>query len=559
LEERSNTRLWVAFRNGVLAGTVSLVLGFLISVGGFAPFPPEAAIERFFAFVPASIESPMVLAFGGGAKYIGVLVASVISAVVYGVLGVFFERYYAPFAARIRFLTDFERFLLYSLVPWILFGVLILPLSGVGLFGTTSLNQGYNWLYPYTLLLISAFYGAILSRTYGGAYPFQRLTVLPPEPSSPGAMSRPTPTPIESMPRSSSRRAFLEKGALVVGAVIFLALSLENIISLIGSGVSSSIRAGKPSPPISPPIFTDPRLAPLVDSEITDDDTFYVVDIDFSPPSISPSSWSLEVSELGSKLKSYSLADLQKLPQSSQYTTFECVSNTVDGNLISNAKWTGVKLSDLISDSGADLSGVEYVVFYSVDGYSVGIPISKAMMSDSIIAYSMNDEDLPTAHGYPLRAVIPGLYGMMSAKWIIQMDLVDTTYLGYWQTRGYANDARINTLAFIRVPGNNGTVSLSQYSGSVMAGGIAFGANGISKVEVSVDGGRTWQQATLKPPISSDCWTLWAIELEGLSTGFYNIYARATDNSGQTQTSAASAPFPSGATGYATISFTVVE
>jgi hypothetical protein len=92
-----------------------------------------------------------------------------------------------------------------------------------------------------------------------------------------------------------------------------------------------------------------------------------------------------------------------------------------------------------------------------------------------------------------------------------------------------------------------------------MAGGIAFGANGISKVEVSVDGGRTWQQATLKPPISSDSWTLWAIELEGLSTGFYNIYARATDSSGRTQTSTTSDPFPSGATGYATISFTVTE
>lgn len=344
-----------------------------------------------------------------------------------------------------------------------------------------------------------------------------------------------------------------------MGALVFLALSFEDIISLIGSGIGSSIRVGKPSPPISPSIFTDPRLAALVNSEITDNDTFYIVDIDFSPPSLSASSWSLEVSRLGSNLKSYSLADVQRLSLSSQYTTFECVSNTVDGNLISNAKWTGVKLSDLFTDSGADLSGVEYVVFYSVDGYSVGIPISKAMMPDSIVAYLMNDEDLPVAHGYPLRAVIPGLYGMMSAKWISQVDLVNTTYLGYWQTKGYANDAQINTLAFIRVPSDNGIVSLSQYSGSVIAGGIAFGANGISKVEVSVDGGRTWKQATLKPPISNLAWTLWAIELEGLSTGFYDIYARATDSAGLTQTSANSSPFPSGATGYATTSFTVVE
>lgn len=118
----------------------------------------------------------MVLTFGGGAKYVGLLAASAVSAVVYGVLGIFFERYYAPFAAKIRYLTDLERFLLYSLVPWVFFGLIILPLSGVGVFGTASLNQGYNWLYPYTLLLTSAFYGAVLSRTYRGAYPFRGLT-----------------------------------------------------------------------------------------------------------------------------------------------------------------------------------------------------------------------------------------------------------------------------------------------------------------------------------------------------------------------------------------------
>ena len=502
----------------------------------------------------------MVLTFGGGAKYIGVFVASIIAAVVYGVLGLLFEKYYAPIGARIRFLSDFEKFLLYSLVPWIFFGVIILPLSGVGIFGTSSLNQGYNWLYPYTLLLTSMIFGAVLSRTYTDATPFQLPAKLSPSGTpSPSAEPKPATPAIESEPHSRGRRAFLEKGALVVGAVVFLALSLNNIISLIGSGVGSSIRAGKPSPPIAPSIFTDPRLANLVNSEITDNGTFYVVDIDFSPPNLSPSNWSLEVSKLGSKLKSYSLAELQRLPRTSQYTTFECVSNTVDGNLISNAKWTGVRLSDLFADSGANLSGAEYAVFYSVDGYSVGIPLSKALMPDSIVAYMMNEADLPTAHGYPLRAVIPGLYGMMSAKWITQIDVVDMTYLGYWQTRGYANDARINTLAFIRVPGNNGIVSLSQYSGSVIVAGIAFGANGISKVEVSVDGGRTWKQATLKRPISNLAWVLWAIELEGLSTGFYNIYARATDGSGKTQTSATSSPFPSGATGYASTSFSVVD
>ena len=500
----------------------------------------------------------MVVTFGGGAKYVGLLFASAVAAVIYGIIGVAFERYYAPFASRISFLSDFEKFLLYSLVPWVLFGLVVLPLSGVGIFGTASLSQGYNWLYPYVLLLTSAFFGAVLARTYKGASPFTPLVAIPQDASAKFPNPR-GPTTVEPDPRSKGRRAFLERGVLIAAGLVFVVLSLENILSLLGSGVGSSIRAGEPSPPISPSIFNDPSLAAMVDSEITDNDSFYEVDIDFSPPSLSPASWTLEVSHLGSELKSYSLEDMQSLPASSQYTTFECVSNVVNGNLLSNAKWTGVSLSDLFADAGADLAGIEYVVFYSVDGYSVGIPISKAMMSDSILAYMMNDAPLPTAHGYPLRAVFPGLYGMMSAKWISRVDLADTTYFGYWQKQGYVNDAVINTLAFIRVPGNNDVVSLSQHSGSVIAGGYAFGANGISKVEVSVDNGRTWQPATLKAPISNLAWTLWAIELQGLSTGFYNVYARATDDSGNTQTSNISAPFPRGATGYAMTSITVVD
>ncbi|MHB2037305.1 MAG: molybdopterin-dependent oxidoreductase, partial [Nitrososphaerales archaeon] len=129
-------------------------------------------------------------------------------------------------------------------------------------------------------------------------------------------------------------------------------------------------------------------------------------------------------------------------------------------NLIGNAEWGGVKLSDLFSDVGGVSEGAEYVVFYSVDGYSVGIPIAKAMMPDSVLAYAMNSVALPQNHGYPLRAVIPGLYGMMSAKWIRKIQVVNAGYVGYWQTRGWSDTGTVQTLAFITVPSDGALQSL---------------------------------------------------------------------------------------------------
>jgi hypothetical protein len=171
----------------------------------------------------------------------------------------------------------------------------------------------------------------------------------------------------------------------------------------------------------------------------------------------------------------------------------------------------------------------------------------------------MDDVTLPQDHGYPIRAVIPGLYGMMSAKWIDTIQVVDSTYEGYWQLRGYSIDGTVQTQAFISIPSDGGPVSLAEYP-NVMIGGMAYAGNrGISKVEVSTDQGNTWQTAQLKTPISNDSWTLWACEWTPQSTGEYAVYARATDGTGTTQTSVASDSYPNGATGYAMVSFNVTS
>ena len=529
------------FTAGSLAGLVALGFNFLLRLSGVAAFPPESALSGFLKVIPASIEEPMVQEFGDLAGQLGLLIATLVAAAVYGVILLIYDRYGARRAASIG-LSRFEGLLALGLVPWLLFGLVLLPLDGDALFGVASpfASAGQVWIFPFALLLVQCVFALVASFGYRPA---------PPSPY------------VESSVRSQSlqRREFIEKGAIGVLAAVGVLMGLMGLSQLF----PSSVQPTGGSQPIdlqgAPAIFSDPRLAPLVSSEVTPNNDFYRVAIDVIDPSVDASNWSLMADGLVNSPKSYSLQDIQSFPQVSQYSTLECVSNKVNGNLISNAKWGGVKISDVLANTGGTQSGASYVVFYSVDGYSVGIPLSKAMMDDSLLAYNMNDQPLPVAHGYPLRAVIPGLYGMMSAKWIKRISVVGSVYEGYWQTRGWTNDATVNTEVFIAVPSAS-SLSVSQSGGSIIVGGYAFaGDRGISKVEASFDNGRTWQVAELKKPISNLTWALWAYEWKPSAAGEYQIIARATDGGGQVQTSHVSGNFPSGAMGYASTILQVTD
>jgi len=543
-----------SFWRGFRTGFIVLVVWFIIRLGGLAPFPPESALVSFFSFIPASLEEPAVQGLGELAGLVGLLVAMVAGAAVYGLLALVFDRYVLHRMPS-RGPSILEWTLLYSVVPWLVFGAILLPLTGESFFGTASniASPSVSLIFPFTILLLQLLWGLLLwgrspppllSPTNGGAAP------------SAGAG-----------PRVPSRRTFVERSLIYGGvAVVFLA-SLGSALgalfsegNLVAEG-SDVILAGTPiNTGNAPAIFGDPRLAPLVNSEVTNNDSFYRVAIDIFDPNVSGSEWSLSLTGLVNNPKSYSLSDLPKLPRADEYSTFICVSNLVNGGLISNAEWGGVKLSDIFADAGGVSQNATYVVFHSVDGYTVGIPIAKAMEPESILAYEMNGFPLPQRHGFPLRAVIPGLYGMMSAKWVREVELSDSVYMGYWQTRGWSNDATVQTASFIRIPQDGASVSLGQNGGTVMIGGVAFaGDRGISKVEVSVDGGKTWELATLKPPASKLSWVLWAYEWTPQGTGQYPIYARATDGNDQLQTADISYTFPSGATGYVMTTVNVVS
>lgn len=545
------------FVRGALAGGLALLFNFLLREGALAAFPPESGIESFLRIIPESIQEPAVQNLGDFAGKLGLIVASVLAVLLYGAFALLFERYLDP-RFRNSGATKLERYLGYSLIPWTVYGLVLLPVFGVSFFGVDSVfgNANSFWIFPVSLLFVQLSFSFL-------AYYFQNAEDKEPL-QQVAEMSVPEIPPRASSGRTLSRRTFVEKGVLGLGLAILAAVSFDKIVtSVVSASSSPPSTSGSGLGPINlqeaPSIFSDKRLAPLVDNELTANSSFYRVAIDLFDPTVDSSNWDLELSGSVNNPKNYALSDMQNsFPKVSQYNTFECVSNVIDGNLIGNAKWTGVRISDVIKDVGGTGAGAEYMVFYSVDGYSVAIPLSKAVMSDSILAYSMNDQALPKKHGYPLRAVIPGLYGMMSAKWVKKIEVVNSPYQGYWQTRGWSSIGTVQTVAFITIPSSDSTISMSEYNGSVVTGGMAYaGDRGISKVEVSTDGGKTWETAELKPPLSKNSWVLWAFDWHPKKTGAYSVYARATDGSGVAQTSKETGTFPNGATGYAIVAVQV--
>ena len=530
------------FKFGFLAGLLALLFNFLLRLGGIAAFPPESALNAFLRVVPASIEEPAVELLGDLAGQLGLVIATLIAAAVYGAGTMAFDRYAATRVAA-KGLSRFESLLVLGALPWAVFGLALFPLDGDSLFGTSSSVSSATspWIFPFTFLLVQGVFALTLSRWYD---PRTRSVV---------AAQEVTQGP------DVARREFIEKGAIGVLAVLAALVGLAGL----GQLIPARVRPMGGSQPIdlqdAPAIFSDPRLTSLVHYEVTPNEDFYRVAVDVVDPVVDASTWALVVDGLVSRPKKYSLAELQALPGTSQYTTFECVSNTVNGGLIGNAKWGGVRISDLLGDAGGAQVGAKYVVFYGAEGYSVGIPLEKAMMDDSILAYSMNAQPLPGHHGFPLRGVIPGRYGMMSCKWVYRISVVGSVYKGFWQTRGWTNDAVISTGTFIVEP-ETSPVSISKNNGSIIVAGYAFaGDRGVSKVEVSLDGGRTWQQALLKKPISNLTWALWAYEWAPPGPGEYQVVARSTDGAGTVQTSVQADQFPNGATGYATVTLLVVN
>ena len=281
---------------------------------------------------------------------------------------------------------------------------------------------------------------------------------------------------------------------------------------------------------------------------------FYRVDTALILPKVSPANWQLRIHGMVEREITLSLDRLLRLPLVENYTTLTCVSNPVAGPYIGNALWLGASLARLLRAAGLR-AGASQLLCTSTDGFTSGTPVAAVMDGrDALLAVAMNGTPLPVAHGFPVRLVVPGLYGYVSAcKWIT--DIKVTTFAdaqGYWIPRGWSQQAPIKTESRIDVP--NGAAPLR--AGRVAVAGVAWAQHkGIDAVEVRVDSG-PWQQARLAAVPGIDTWRQWVWEWDA-TPGNHTLLARATDATGYTQTARQAPPEPNGATGYPTVAVTV--
>jgi DMSO/TMAO reductase YedYZ molybdopterin-dependent catalytic subunit len=230
-----------------------------------------------------------------------------------------------------------------------------------------------------------------------------------------------------------------------------------------------------------------------------------------------------------------------------RYVTLTCVSNEVGGDLVGNARWLGTPVKELL-DLADPLPGADQVVQRSVDGWTCGTPTALLRDGrDALLAVGMNGEPLPVAHGFPVRMVVPGLYGYVSAcKWITEIELSRfADFDAYWVPRGWAQQAPIKTESRIDTPRDGASPS----PGTVVVAGVAWAQHrGIAKVEVQVDDG-AWAEASLADTVSSDTWRQWSYQWQA-PAGKHQLRVRATDSTGQTQPSTPAPPAPDGASGW---------
>jgi DMSO/TMAO reductase YedYZ molybdopterin-dependent catalytic subunit len=295
--------------------------------------------------------------------------------------------------------------------------------------------------------------------------------------------------------------------------------------------------------------------------EITPNNEFYITTYSDRVPAVNPKTFNLRIEGLVEKPFALTLAKLEAMKDTTEFVTLQCIGNPVGGDAISNALWDGVRLRTII-EKALPKKGIVKVAFYADDGYSDSIPYPLALSDDVFLAFRMNGEPLPAVHGYPLRAIVPGIYGMKHVKWLAKIELVNYDYQGYWEKRGWSDEAVIPVKSQILMPMDGKRIP----SGNYVIGGVAFGGRyGISRVQVSFDDGKSWKDAELKPPLSTWAWTLWRFDWKPSTAGKYTIKVRAFDRAGKVQESGSligeifGTAFPSGAKGIHAAHVTVTK
>ncbi|MFH5212211.1 molybdopterin-dependent oxidoreductase [Antrihabitans sp. NCIMB 15449] len=355
--------------------------------------------------------------------------------------------------------------------------------------------------------------------------------------------------PTSAQVSGGDRREFLGM-VLATGAVAAFAGIGGRIWGSNARDVSASRDAVRlptvAAPPLPAPTGADFKVPGLA-SYVTPNSQFYRIDTALVVPQLTTDEWSLRIHGMVDREIRLSFADLSAREPIERVVTLACVSNPIGGDLIGNAKWLGYPLKDLLEEAGVQ-PGADMVLSTSIDDFTAGTPLEVLLDGrDAMLAIGMNDEPLPVSHGFPARLVVPGLYGYVSAtKWVTDIEVTRFDRAkAYWTKRGWSERGPIKTGCRIDTP----KWSSELQAGRLMVAGVAWAQHrGIRGVEIQIDDG-PWQQARIADEVSIDTWRQWAYEWDA-EPGRHVIRARATDGTGETQTSDEADVVPDGATGW---------
>jgi DMSO/TMAO reductase YedYZ molybdopterin-dependent catalytic subunit len=286
---------------------------------------------------------------------------------------------------------------------------------------------------------------------------------------------------------------------------------------------------------------------------MTPAEEFYQVHTAIVVPTIEPADWSVRIHGMVDREVRLSYEDLLARELTESWITLNCVSNPVGGSLIGNARWSGVRLADLLHLAGVH-PDADAVLQTSEDGWTCGTPLAALTdHRDAMLAVAMNGKPLPIEHGFPVRTIVPGLYGYVSAcKWVVDLEVSQFSKIdAYWTQRGWSEQGPVKIASRIDVPGSGAEVRV----GDVRIGGVAWAQHtGIEAVEIALDGGE-WQRVEISHPPTNDTWVQWATTVP-TAEGDHVVRVRATDKTGTTQTGVDHDVLPDGATGWHAIGFT---
>lgn len=352
------------------------------------------------------------------------------------------------------------------------------------------------------------------------------------------------------------RRFFIALGGTAAGAAV-IGLGARAVNA--GTAAVNTVRqalvlpaAATAAPAIPAGAELDiPGISPLISAN----DTFYRIDTALQVPVIDAATWKLKITGEVEQEVEIGFDELLALPLVEHAVTLMCVSNEVGGNLVGNAVWLGYPIRDLLARAKPK-AGADMVLSRSIDGFTASSPLEVLLDTDreSLLAVGMNGEPLPLEHGFPVRMVVPGLYGYVSAtKWVVELEVTRfADKAAYWTQRGWSDHGPVKTSSRIDVPASGSRMA----PGTVAVAGVAWAQHvGITGVEVRVDGG-AWQPARLAEPISADTWRQWVYEWDAPS-GNHTLQVRATDAAGRTQSGTPVPVVPNGAEGWHTVSVSV--